>query len=113
MRASTTGTYYKPVYVSPQEVLSGDTDGRIPVTTRYSVSRLGLPVKTSCPKYSLTDMSFELHQHYVKVGVYAVGYDGLALVTVRGTEHFVPSYQPARALTLFTSFLEGKLPPSS
>ncbi|KAK1277461.1 Serine carboxypeptidase II-3 [Acorus gramineus] len=71
--------------------MSSDTDGRIPVTSiRYSVSRLGLPV-----------------------GGYAVGYDRLALVTVRGAGHFVPSYQPARALTLFTSFLEGKLPPSS
>ncbi|KAK1277098.1 Serine carboxypeptidase-like 22 [Acorus gramineus] len=85
-------------------IYSGDTDGRIPVTsTRYSVDRLGLPVKMSWyPWYTQGE-----------VGGYAVGYDGLALVTVRGAGHFVPSYQPARALTLFTSFLEGKLPPSS
>ncbi|KAK1308546.1 Serine carboxypeptidase II-3 [Acorus calamus] len=74
----------------PWSACNGDSDGRIPVTlTRYSVSRLSL----------------------LLVG--GVGYDGLALVTVRGAGHFVPSYQPARALTLFTSFLEGKLPPSS
>ncbi|KAK1302429.1 Serine carboxypeptidase II-3 [Acorus calamus] len=111
----------------PWSSCNGDIDGRIPVTsTRYSVSRLGLPVKTSWypwytqgevyrtdPTHSLTDMSFEPPSHYVKVGGYAVGYDGLALVTVRGAGHFVPSYQPARALTLFTSFLEGKLPPPS
>ncbi|KAK1302430.1 Serine carboxypeptidase II-3 [Acorus calamus] len=85
-------------------VYSGDTDGRIPVTsTRYSVSRLGLPVKT--PWYPWYTQG--------EVGGYAVGYDGLALVTVRGAGHLVPSYQPARALTLFTSFLKGKLPPSS
>ncbi|KAK6946142.1 Peptidase S10, serine carboxypeptidase [Dillenia turbinata] len=46
------------------------------------------------------------------VGGYAVGYENLTFVTIRGAGHFVPSYQPARALTFFTSFLEGKLPPS-
>ncbi|KAH6835653.1 serine carboxypeptidase-like 28 [Perilla frutescens var. hirtella] len=35
----------------------------------------------------------------------------LSFVTVRGAGHFVPSYQPERALALFSSFVEGKLPP--
>ncbi|KAK9096879.1 hypothetical protein Sjap_022376 [Stephania japonica] len=47
------------------------------------------------------------------VGGYAVGYKNLTFVTVRGAGHLVPSYQPERALTLITSFLQGKLPPVS
>ncbi|XVF63990.1 hypothetical protein PTKIN_Ptkin09bG0131300 [Pterospermum kingtungense] len=43
----------------------------------------------------------------------AVGYQNLTFVTVRGAGHFVPSYQPARALVLFSSFLVGKLLPSA
>ena len=31
----------------------------------------------------------------------------LTFVTVRGVGHFVPSNQPARALVLFSSFLDG------
>ncbi|MFS7920573.1 putative carboxypeptidase D [Helianthus anomalus] len=45
-----------------------------------------------------------------KVGGYVAGYENLTFVTIRGTGHFVPSYQPGRALAFFTSFLEGKLP---
>lgn len=45
-----------------------------------------------------------------KVGGYAVGYKNLSFVTIRGAGHFVPSYQPARALAFFSSFLAGKLP---
>ncbi|KAK4859214.1 hypothetical protein QYF36_001530 [Acer negundo] len=46
-----------------------------------------------------------------EVGGYAVGFQNLTFVTVRGAGHFVPSYQPARALVLFSSFVNGKLPP--
>ncbi|MFS7920596.1 putative carboxypeptidase D [Helianthus anomalus] len=46
----------------------------------------------------------------MKVGGYVVGYENLTFVTIRGAGHFVPSYQPGRALAFFTSFLEGKLP---
>ncbi|KAK0577170.1 hypothetical protein LWI29_028959 [Acer saccharum] len=45
------------------------------------------------------------------VGGYVVGFQNLTFVTVRGAGHFVPSYQPARALVLFSSFVNGKLPP--
>ena len=47
---------------------------------------------------------------FFKVGGYAVGYENLTFVTVRGSGHFVPSYQPSRALALFSSFLAGELP---
>ncbi|THU66249.1 hypothetical protein C4D60_Mb05t12150 [Musa balbisiana] len=48
-----------------------------------------------------------------QVGGYVVGYGGLTLVTVRGAGHMVPTYQPERALLMFSSFLRGKLPPPS
>lgn len=47
-----------------------------------------------------------------KVGGYVVEYQNLTFVSVRGAGHYVPSYQPERALTVFASFLEGKLPPT-
>ncbi|KAI3785325.1 hypothetical protein L1987_44441 [Smallanthus sonchifolius] len=46
----------------------------------------------------------------LKVGGFVVGYQNLTFVTIRGAGHFVPTYQPARGLVFFSSFLEGKLP---
>lgn len=48
-----------------------------------------------------------------QVGGYVVGYKGLTFVTVRGAGHMVPSFQPERALTMITSFLQGQLPPAA
>ena len=48
-----------------------------------------------------------------QVGGYVVKYKGVTFVTVRGAGHLVPSWQPARALTLIFSFLYGSLPPAS
>lgn len=48
-----------------------------------------------------------------QVGGYVAGYEGLTLATIRGSGHMVPSYQPQRALTFISSFLQGKLPPTS
>ncbi|XP_068636922.1 serine carboxypeptidase 1-like [Aristolochia californica] len=83
---------------------SGDVDGVVPVTaTKLAIEKLKPPVKTAWyPWFSQEE-----------VGGYVVGYDNLTFVTVRGAGHFVPSYQPARALTLLSSFLEGKLPPAN
>ncbi|KAI3522104.1 hypothetical protein L1887_11583 [Cichorium endivia] len=84
-------------------VYSGDTDGRVPVTSsRYSVNKLKLPIETAWrPWYNNRE-----------VGGYVVGYKGVVLTTVRGAGHTVPSYQPERALVMISSFLQGKLPPS-
>ncbi|KAL3515254.1 hypothetical protein ACH5RR_022156 [Cinchona calisaya] len=85
------------------DTCNGDTDSVVSVTTtRYGLNKLELSVKT--PWYAW----------YTKgeVGGYVVEYENLTFVTVRGAGHFVPSYQPARALTLFSSFLDGKLPSS-
>lgn len=46
-----------------------------------------------------------------QVAGYVIGYKGLVFATVRGAGHMVPYYQPRRALALFSSFLEGELPP--
>ncbi|KAL6878406.1 hypothetical protein ACP4OV_012576 [Aristida adscensionis] len=82
---------------------SGDIDAVCPVTsTIYSLDILGLPINSSWrPWYSNDD----------EVGGYVVGYKGLVFATVRGAGHMVPTYQPERALTMFSSFLQGKQPP--
>ncbi|XP_047937684.1 serine carboxypeptidase 1-like [Salvia hispanica] len=82
-------------------IYSGDTDGIIPVTTtRYSMPKLGAPLKT--PWYPW-DFQGE-------VGGFVVGYENVTFVSIRGAGHFVPGYQPQRALAFFSSFLQGKLP---
>ncbi|KZV29254.1 serine carboxypeptidase II-3-like [Dorcoceras hygrometricum] len=84
-------------------IYSGDTDRTVPVTTtKYSLPRLGSLVKT--PWYAWYNQG--------EVGGYVVEYKKITFVTVRGAGHFVPSYQPERALAFFSSFLEGKLPSS-
>ncbi|CDP08507.1 unnamed protein product [Coffea canephora] len=83
---------------------NGDIDSVCSVTTtRYALNKLRLSAKTPW------------HAWYTQgeVGGYTVEYENLTFVTVRGAGHLVPSYQPARALTLFSSFLVGKLPPSN
>ncbi|XP_072054538.1 serine carboxypeptidase 1-like isoform X4 [Arachis hypogaea] len=83
---------------------SGDTDGRVPITSsRYSINALKLPVQTPWRSWYSAN----------QVGGYVVGYKGLTLVTVRGAGHTVPSYQPQRALTMISYFLNGELPPKN
>ncbi|KAL5217791.1 hypothetical protein ABZP36_018475 [Zizania latifolia] len=82
---------------------SGDTDAVCPVTsTLYSLDILDLPINSPWRAWYSDDN---------EVGGYVVGYKGLVFATVRGAGHMVPTYQPQRALTLFSSFLQGKLPP--
>ncbi|XP_019230874.1 PREDICTED: serine carboxypeptidase II-3-like, partial [Nicotiana attenuata] len=79
-------------------IYSGDTDNVLPVTTtRYAINKMGTPVKT--PWYPWNFQG--------EVGGYAVEYQNLTFVTVRGAGHFVSSYQPGRALTMFSSFING------
>ncbi|KAL5992719.1 hypothetical protein ACLOJK_013638 [Asimina triloba] len=83
---------------------TGDMDSVCPITgTRYSIHKLGYGVDTPWRSWHSQN----------EVGGYVVNYKGLVLVTVRGAGHFVPSYQPSRALTMISSFLRGVLPPSS
>ncbi|XP_057503735.1 serine carboxypeptidase 1-like [Actinidia eriantha] len=85
-------------------IYSGDTDSVVTVTSsRYSIRKLGASVKTPWYPWYVQE----------EVGGYAVEYHkNLTFVSIRGSGHFVPSYQPARALVMFSSFINGKLPPS-
>ncbi|XP_038722698.1 serine carboxypeptidase-like 40 [Tripterygium wilfordii] len=80
-------------------VFSGDTDGRVPVTsTKYSIKKMKLDVKTSWHPWFIAG----------EVGGYTQVYEGgLTFATVRGAGHQVPSYQPIRALSLIKHFLDG------
>ncbi|KAG9450968.1 hypothetical protein H6P81_010933 [Aristolochia fimbriata] len=84
-------------------IYSGDVDGVVPVSaTKLSIEKMNPQVKKAWhPWYTQQE-----------VGGYAVVYLNLTFVTVRDSGHFVPSYQPARALTLFSSFINGELPPA-
>nr|XP_027091865.1 uncharacterized protein LOC113712581 [Coffea arabica] len=85
----------------PVWIYSGDTDGAVPVTSsRYAINKLGISVKTPWYPWYLQN----------EVGGYVVEYENLMFVTIRGSGHFVPSYQPARALALFSSFCYGSQP---
>lgn len=84
-------------------VYSGDTDGRVPVTsTRYALKKLGLKIKQDwTPWYNSK-----------QVGGWTVAYDGLMFVTIRGAGHEVPVFAPKQSLLLFEHFLANRnLPP--
>ncbi|KAF3957327.1 hypothetical protein CMV_017648 [Castanea mollissima] len=80
-------------------IFSGDIDGRVPVTsTLYSINKMKLSVKTPWQPWFLNQ----------EVGGYTQVYKGdLTFATVREAGHQVPSYQPARALSLIKHFLNG------
>ncbi|EYU27945.1 hypothetical protein ABFS82_13G109600 [Erythranthe guttata] len=84
-------------------VYSGDTDGRVPVlSTRYSLSSLGLPIKKAWrPWY-----------HQKQVGGWVQEYYGLTFATFRGAGHAVPIFKPSESLSFFASFLVGESLPS-
>ncbi|TYH77825.1 hypothetical protein ES332_D04G182300v1 [Gossypium tomentosum] len=75
----------------PWTQCSGDTDGRIPVTsTRLTLNKLGLKInKEWTPWYT----------HHKQVGGWTIEYEGLTFVSIRGAGHQVPSFKPRQALT--------------
>lgn len=46
-----------------------------------------------------------------QIGGWSISWESLVYSTVRGAGHMVPTFQPARALQLFTSFLAGDVGP--
>nr|KYP32852.1 Serine carboxypeptidase-like 40 [Cajanus cajan] len=85
-------------------IYSGDTDAAVPVTSsRYAINTLKLPIQVPWRAWYSGN----------EVGGFVVKYKGVTFATVRGAGHEVPSWQPARALTLIFSFLNGSLPPAS
>lgn len=91
---------------------SGDTDGRVPVTsTRYSINEMGLKVKEKTKGKEWG--GWRAWYHKDQVAGWVVEYqDGLTLATVRGAGHQVPAFAPDRSLLLVAHFLNGKPPPS-
>lgn len=86
-------------------VYSGDTDGRIPVTsTRMTLTKLGL---------SINDDWSPWYTFHKQVGGWTIEYDGLTFVTIRGAGHQVPSFKPMQALQLVTHFLSNTKLPST
>ncbi|XP_047336729.1 serine carboxypeptidase-like 40 [Impatiens glandulifera] len=86
-------------------IYSGDVDGRVPpASSQYSIEAIKLPIKSLWRPWILDQ----------EVGGYTQVYEGdLTYVTVRGAGHEVPSFKPARALTLISSFLANKPLPSN
>ncbi|KAF8407432.1 hypothetical protein HHK36_006565 [Tetracentron sinense] len=84
-------------------VFSGDTDGRVPVTsTRYTLNKLGL---------NITEDWTPWYDHK-EVGGWTIAFDGLTFVTVRGAGHQVPTFVPKRSLQLIRHFLANQKLPS-
>ncbi|CAL9042203.1 serine carboxypeptidase-like 35 [Musa acuminata AAA Group] len=93
-------------------VYSGDTDGRVPVTsTRYSINEMRLRPKGEERKRW---GGWRAWYHKEQVAGWVVEYEeGLTLATVRGAGHQVPVFAPDRALSLLSHFLGGQPLPSS
>ncbi|GER42200.1 serine carboxypeptidase [Striga asiatica] len=86
-------------------IYSGDVDSAVSVTsTKLSLNKINASIQV--PWYPWHTYGDD------EVAGYAVGYKKhLTFATVRASGHLVPRDQPKNALTLFASFLEGKLPP--
>ncbi|OEL30395.1 Serine carboxypeptidase-like 35 [Dichanthelium oligosanthes] len=103
-------------------VYSGDTDGRVPVTsTRYSVNAMGLRPRerrANGSAASAADMTgwwggWRAWYYRQQVAGWAVEYEeGLTLVTVRGAGHQVPLFAPGRSLAMLYHFLRGQALPA-
>ncbi|GJN02294.1 hypothetical protein PR202_ga19628 [Eleusine coracana subsp. coracana] len=97
-------------------VYSGDTDGRVPVTsTRYSINAMGLRPRES-KSAAAGEMNGGWRAWYYKqqVAGWAVEYEqGITLVTVRGAGHQVPLFAPQRSLAMLYHFLRGQPLPAS
>eukprot|EP00253_Pinus_taeda_P011192 PITA_11192 len=86
-------------------VSSGDVDSVLPFTgTMMSINQLSLPITIPWYPWYVDNQT---------VGGWTEGYEGLTFATVRGAGHFVPLFQPKRALKLFQSFIMGHSLPSA
>ncbi|KAM0923789.1 hypothetical protein ACQ4PT_005311 [Festuca glaucescens] len=92
-------------------VYSGDTDGRVPVTsTRYSINAMNLHQRERAKGLGGWRAWFYRQQ----VAGWAVEYEeGLTLVTVRGAGHQVPLFKPASSLAMLYHFLRGQPLPNT
>ncbi|XP_057976158.1 serine carboxypeptidase-like 40 [Malania oleifera] len=83
---------------------SGDIDGVLPVTsTKSSIKAMNMTTKFPWYPWYLNE----------EVAGYALEFNGLTFSTIRGAGHEAPSYEPNKALALFTHFLSGTLLPNT
>ncbi|CAO2043076.1 unnamed protein product [Urochloa humidicola] len=106
-------------------VYSGDTDGRVPVTsTRYSINAMGLrprEARTAANRSASAAGAvpdwwggWRAWYYRQQVAGWAVEYEeGLTLVTVRGAGHQVPLFAPGRSLAMLYHFLRGQALPAA
>ncbi|KAJ6817183.1 serine carboxypeptidase-like 42 [Iris pallida] len=93
----------------PVWVFSGDQDSVVPLLgSRTLVRELAHDMKFG------TTVPYSAWFHQGQVGGWATEYGNLlTFATVRGAAHMVPYAQPARALTLFKSFIAGQRLPNT
>ncbi|XP_039134328.1 serine carboxypeptidase-like 34 [Dioscorea cayenensis subsp. rotundata] len=78
-------------------VYSGNTDGRVPVTsTRYTLNKLGLNKTQEWTPWYTSE----------QVGGWTIVYDGLTFVTIRGAGHEVPTIYSKTSSTTSQTFLD-------
>ncbi|CAN6235682.1 unnamed protein product [Urochloa humidicola] len=105
-------------------VYSGDTDGRVPVTsTRYSINTMGLRPRETRKAANVSAAGgaapewwggWRAWYYRQQVAGWAVEYEeGLTLVTVRGAGHQVPLFAPGRSLAMLYHFLGGQALPAA
>ncbi|KAG8065339.1 hypothetical protein GUJ93_ZPchr0004g38664 [Zizania palustris] len=96
-------------------VYSGDTDGRVPVTsTRYSLNAMRLRPRARTAGAGDGWGGWRAWYDRQQVGGWAVEYEeGLTLVTVRGAGHQVPLFAPRRSIAMLHHFLRGTSLPAS
>ncbi|XP_002448207.1 serine carboxypeptidase-like 35 [Sorghum bicolor] len=102
-------------------VYSGDTDGRVPVTsTRYSINTMGLRRRQRAAASAggvggaAEWGGWRAWYYRQQVAGWAVEYEeGLTLVTVRGAGHQVPLFAPDRSLAMLYHFLRGQALPAA
>lgn len=84
-------------------IFSGDVDACVPyVGSEAWVRGLDYPVTSAWAPWTIND----------QVAGYRVGYKapyGFDFITVKGSGHMVPQYQPAAALAMITSWINGTL----
>lgn len=97
--------YWWTVLIYCYCMCSGDIDGRVPVTsTKNSLKKMKLRAESEWYPWFLEG----------EAGGYAQKFErNLTFATVRGAGHQVPSYQPARALSLLMHFVAGTDLPNS
>jgi len=79
---------------------SGDTDGKVPLLSRYGLQEIKLNVRKEWRA------RFEGRQ----VGGWVEGYE---VATIKGVDHQVPIFAPQEALSIFSYFLSSQSLPSS